>query len=274
MGGGTACRRRRPTGQCMETYLCVVLLFVVVFCLFGLVFVLFLDAELLDVVARARDQGAEACQAVGALQDRALLVGPDRDRAGAAALGPGRLQGKVIAPIGVARLELEGLLPAQAEGGLEREARADMLVGELRERLVRERRRLGGVADVDAPLDTVVIVVLGDDATFPYLVRPPAQGTHAVFDGAGGEGLALPVFKEGLDVFGFQALGVHLAIAERVQLIGHELEDAMAVSPPGKTAINMGVTELLELVVQVSHCRPPAIGCWLVWSVFMTTSGI
>src|SRR3569832_1171882 len=262
MGGGTACRRHRPTGQCLVTYLRVVMSQAVELRQPGTGGVPFIDAELLDVVARARDQGAEACQAVGALQDRALLVGPDRVRAGAAALGPGRLQGKVIAPIGVARLELERLLPAQAEGGLEREARADMLVGDLRERLVRERRRLGGVADVDAPLDTVVIVVLGDDATFPYLVRPPAQDTHAVFDGAGGEGLALPVFKEGLDVFGFQALGVHVAIAEVVQLIGHELEDAMAVLPGGETAINMGVTELLELVVQVSHCRPPAIGCW------------
>src|SRR3569832_1810427 len=100
MGGGTACRRRRPTGQCLVTYLRVVMSQAVELRQPGTGSVPFIDAELLDVVARARDQGAAACQAVGALQDRALLVGPARDRAGAAAHGPGRNQGKVIAQSG------------------------------------------------------------------------------------------------------------------------------------------------------------------------------
>src|SRR3569832_700298 len=117
MGGGTACRRRRTTGQCLVSYLRVVMSQAVELRQPGTGSVPFLDAELLDVVARARDQGAEACQAVGALQVRALLVGPDRDRAGAAARGPGRLQRKVIAPIGVARRGRGRRRPARAGGG-------------------------------------------------------------------------------------------------------------------------------------------------------------
>src|SRR3569833_2740000 len=175
-GAGTACRRRRPAGQCVVTHLGVVMPQAKELCQPGTGGVPYIEAELLDVVARIWNQRAEACHAVGALQDGALLVGPDGDRAGAAAVGPGGFQGEVIAAVGVARLEFEGLLPAETESGLEREAHADMRVGDLCERLVRERRRLRDVAAVDAALAAVEFVVLGFVVAYTHLVRKPARG--------------------------------------------------------------------------------------------------
>jgi len=89
------------------------------------------DAELLHIVAVARDQGAKAGQPPCAVQHLPLFRGADRDGAFPAALGPARLEHEVVATIGKARLELHRLFPAQTEGLLQFQAHADVLIADL-----------------------------------------------------------------------------------------------------------------------------------------------
>ena len=89
------------------------------------------DAELLHIVAVARDQGAKAGQPPCAVQHLPLFRGADRDGAFPAALGPARLEHQVVAPVGKARYELDRLFPAQAEGLLQFQAHAHMRVTDL-----------------------------------------------------------------------------------------------------------------------------------------------
>jgi hypothetical protein len=63
---------------------------------------------------------------MGAGESLALGRAQERDLAPAPALSPGGLEHKVIALVGVARLELQRLLAAQPKGGLQLQAQADM----------------------------------------------------------------------------------------------------------------------------------------------------
>ena len=80
-----------------------------------------------------------------------------------------------------------------------------------------------------------------------------ANDGHAVLDRPDGEALILPVFDQGLDVFGFQGSCLHVAIAHGMQFIGGLCEDPFPVSLRGITALAAVCTELFELPVQVFH---------------------
>jgi hypothetical protein len=72
-------------------------------------------SELFDIAAPAGDQGAQSGQALGLLQQGALLFGADGDDAFPPALGPAGFQVQMIAPIRPAEPDLEGLLPSEPE---------------------------------------------------------------------------------------------------------------------------------------------------------------
>ena len=68
-----------------------------------------------------------------------------------------------------------------------------------------------------------------------------------------GELLGEPVGNELLHVLGLQALRPQTAMAELVQLIGHQVEDVFAVGLGGIAAIAVVPAELLEVVVQIAQ---------------------
>src|SRR3569623_1014807 len=87
------------------------------------------DAQLRDVLAVIRDQRPLTGEAVGLLQDITLTRCEDRDIPCLPTFGPGRLQREVIAAVGVARLEFNGLFAAETKGRLEHEAHTDINIG-------------------------------------------------------------------------------------------------------------------------------------------------
>ena len=77
--------------------------------------------------------------------------------------------------------------------------------------------------------------------------------------------LAKPVLDQGLDVFRFQGPSRHAPIAQRMELVGHQGQHALAFDLGGIAAFPALAAELFELVVQVSH---RVLSFWLV---FLTT---
>src|SRR3569832_929913 len=77
---------------------------------------------------------------MGLLQDITLMRCEDRNIPCPPTLGPGRIQGEVVAAVGVARLELNGLFAAEAKGRLEHEAHTDINIGYSAKRIVRNVR--------------------------------------------------------------------------------------------------------------------------------------
>ena len=141
---------------------------------------------------------------MGAGEQLALARVEERDLAPAPALGPGGLEHEVVALVGVARLELEGLLAAQPEGGLQLETQADMRVLDLAQALI-EGARLALVGHIAALGDPERGVVLGQQRGLADLLGPPAQVREAVLEGAGGEVRALPALQQRLDMTGLEA---------------------------------------------------------------------
>ncbi|MNL54403.1 hypothetical protein D3C87_1777340 [compost metagenome] len=81
---------------------------------------------LLDVGLVRGDQRAQPCQSARFDQHRMLLRHRDGYRPLASAFGPRSFDGNVVATVGIAGLELDGLLSPQAEGRLQAQAHADV----------------------------------------------------------------------------------------------------------------------------------------------------
>ena len=225
-----------------------------------------IDAELMHVVAVARDQGATAGKSVGAVEGFPLLLGPDGDDPLLAALGPARLEHKVVTPVGEAWLEFHRLFPAQAEGLLQFQAHAYVFIANLFELLAGHHLSLGFIGDETPVRDTVVFVGTRHHVLLVNLVRPPTNHGHAVLDSPDRQALGEPVLDQGIDVFWFQGPINHLAIAKVAELIGYQGQHALAFDLGGIAAFPALAAQFLELVVQVSHS---VLAFWLVFLTYL-----
>ena len=65
---------------------------------------------------------------------------------------------------------------------------------------------------------------------------------------------------QGLDVLRFQGFGVHLGIAQAMELVGDQGQHALALDLGAIAPVPVVLAELLQLVVQASHwCIEPSI---------------
>lgn len=119
-----------------------------------------IEVTLLDVRPVRGDQRAGAGQGIGTVEHGSLLGRGDRNAPLPSALGPGGLESDVVAVVGIAGLELDGFLAAQAEGGLQFQAHAHMRICDGIEPVV-QFARLVLTADVAALRDPQLRVVGG-----------------------------------------------------------------------------------------------------------------
>ena len=114
-----------------------------------------------------------------------------------------------------------------------------------------DARGLRFVADVLTVGNAVVVVGSRDDVLSVDLLRPPAQGAHAVLDGSDRYFAGLPVIDQCLDVFRLQGMGAHAPVSQIMQLIRDQRQDPFPIRLGGVAAVPIAVAELFQLVVQV-----------------------
>ena len=98
-----------------------------------------------------------------------------------------------------------------------------------------------------------MIVGTGDDVLLVYLLCPPTQNRHAVFDRADAKLLLQPILDQGIDMLRFKRAGIHAAKSQCNQLVRDEHQLMQAIGLGCVTAIAVAITELFKLVVQISH---------------------
>src|SRR5690606_4484618 len=161
------------------------------------------DVALLDVGLVSGDKRARTGKLMRAIEDGALLGRRDWYGARPAAFGPGALEDDAVPAVGVARLELDGLFPAQAECLLELQAQAHVGVRDALEP-VTKTPGLVPVGHKPSVRDRKLRVVSRDQSGLAHLLRPPAQMRQAVLERARREPLGLPAFEQRIDVLAFE----------------------------------------------------------------------
>lgn len=192
-------------------------------------------------------------QPTNGVEYRTLRCGHNRNVPTFAALGPRGLEADAITLVGIGGNELDRFLPAQTKCPLQFQTEADVLIRDTRQRIVVERYGFGLIAD-ELPVGyPVMLVTTRNDVTAIHFVRPPAKAIHAVFEGARGEVFRQPAFHQRLDVLRFEGIRSHAPVAQFVQLVGHLIEHPRPVDLRRITAVAIALTQLFELIVQISH---------------------
>jgi len=190
-----------------------------------------LRLEALQLVAVAhggRDQAAVAGQLFRFVQQGALRGSADRHFAVFAALGPAIFQAQLVAEISPGRYDLDAFLAPQPEGCFQAQGHGGIPVADFLQLVCIEYCGLGYVGDVHAIGDAIRIVLPGEEISLVGFFCPPAQRAHAVLDGAGGKSFGAPALQQGVDMLGLQAVGVHVQVAQLMQLVGDQGEQVLA----------------------------------------------
>ena len=126
----------------------------------------------------------------GAVNHLTLLRRSDRDHACLAALGPARLQFKMVAAVRIRWTELDGFLTPPPERPLEFEGHPNVRISNLVERFGGHGFRLGFFGDKSSVRDAVLRVRLCNDVLAVHFQRPLTQSRQAVLQRASGQSLA------------------------------------------------------------------------------------
>ena len=195
-----------------------------------------------------------------AIKQFTLGIGSYWDLSAFSSLGPGGLEADVISLISKPRLELDRLLPAQAEGLLQLQAHTDVLIRYLFQVRHVQCLRFRSVGHKLPVGNAVMVVRARHHILLVHFLCPPAQYRHPVLDRSGGELLLQPLLDQRIDMLRFQGTGVHPVESQRMQLIRdlHQMMRPLALG--AVAAIPVLTAELFELVVQVSQ---GAISVWV-----------
>jgi len=120
---------------------------------------------------------------VGTIQNFPLLLCPDRNDSGLAALGPGAFQRQTIPLVRIAGYEFDGLLSSQPKGLLQLKTHSDVFVPYFRQIRLYNGFGLARVGHEYPVWNAVIVIGSCHDILTIHLPRPPAHGGHAVFDG-------------------------------------------------------------------------------------------
>ena len=228
------------------------------------------DLEVLDIGAVGRDERAPARQPVRPVEYLPLLCRPDGDLARLPPFRPGILQHHSVAAVGIHGLEFDRFLTPQAKGALQLQAHPDVRIPHPGQGLRVEGPGFGKIGHILSVRDAVMGVVVCQYPGSPYFLSPPAEGRQPVLDSAGREALALPLFDQGIDVTSLQFCGMELLVAQRIELIGHQAENPGAVRLIGIAPVPVTDTELLELVVEITHGSPLPPHGWRRYSCMVS----
>ena len=133
------------------------------------------DPQVVDILSVVGNHAPPASELLGLFQQISLLLGSDGHGTPPAPLGPAGPEQQVIAPVRPAGMDLEGFLPPQAEGLLQSQAHAHILVPDQGELFSIE---ISGLALLGRELpvrDPVEVIGAGDHASMVNFLRPPAQ---------------------------------------------------------------------------------------------------
>ena len=219
----------------------------------------FVNTKLLNVAPIRGNQRSDPDLFSYPVQQLALGIGPNRNRSALPTFGPGGFETDVISLIGKPRLELDRLLPAQAEGLLQLQTHADVRIRYLFQVRRGQRLRLRGVGNKLSVGNAVMVVRSRHHILLVHFLCPPAQYRHPVLDRPGREVLLQPLLYQFIDMLRFQGTGIHPVKTQCMQLIRNEHQVMRPLTLGAVAAIPVLAAELFELVVQVSH------GVFVIW---------
>jgi hypothetical protein len=163
-----------------------------------------LVAEVLEIVAvggiARRDKTLTSGEGLRLIDQLPLFECADWDLARSPALAPGVLEHEGLTAVSPRGDDLDRLLSAQAECGLQAERNADAECANLFDLVHGEVLSFRNVGDVNPIRNAVSGIGPGDDVLLANLLGPPAQRRHPVLDGAGRELFSEPALDELLDV--------------------------------------------------------------------------
>ena len=252
-GGGTAERRRGPTGQLGVAALGVLVAQAVELAQAGGGHGGGVAVELVLVGQVGGNHRAAPRQLSGPSQHGALLLGANGHYPLLAALGPTGLEADMVLLDGIGRLKLQALLATQAEGPLQLHRAAQALVLDLRQLLRRDLQGLRLVRDVNPVVDAVVGVVPRDDAGLVDLFRPPAQMGQAVFQGPHAQALLLPVLHQRLNVLRLHPQRRQIIKTQFHQIARRQGQNGAAIGLRGVRAIPVAGTDRQQRLFQIDH---------------------